>query len=84
MRQLNIDLEEILDVITEQESIGSGRSELYTSLFNLIKPLTDEEIEEYASKYLTDEAKAEGCKREDYEMTIATLEELRDEYQKEE
>ena len=80
MRDVTIDLENILELVHCAEMYGLAKSTLMGRLANWTKYVSDEEIEAYAAEYLTEKSKAEGYSEEDYEVAIETITEWRNRY----
>ena len=80
MRKIEVDLESILDLINCAEDFGFAKTAFFSKMADLTGYVSDNEIHEYANDYLTDEMKAHGYTREDYNKAIETLTEWRDKY----
>jgi len=82
MRNLSINLDDVLDLVVAAESYGYGDSVFYSTAFGWTKPLTDAEIEEFAASFLRPEHRAAGYTEEDRDNARERLRELRARYQK--
>lgn len=81
-REITTDLENILELIVVAEDYGFGRSIFYSAMFDLVKPLSMEEIQAFADRYNTPEFQEIGYGDEDYENALNTLHELNEQYGK--
>jgi hypothetical protein len=80
MRTIAANLEDLLSLIHCAEDYGYNRSVFYGSIGDIVEYVTDDEIEEYAQTFLTQEARSQGYNEEDYDSAIDTLTEWRDRY----
>jgi len=79
--KLEVSLYDILDLINSAEDYGFYDDVLMSTFAEWIGgKLSDEDIEEYAQTYLTEEAKSEGYSKDDYEYAIDKLKEFRLEF----
>jgi hypothetical protein len=76
-RTVEIQVEDILDLISCAEDYGHTNSVCISSLFEWAGPISDEDIEAYVTQVLTDPQYGE----EDAEDIKELLTELRDKYQ---
>lgn len=81
-REVTTDLENILSLINCASSYGFGRDVFYSGMFGIIKPVNEQEIQDYASTFLTSEMRSKGYTEEDYESAIEELTELNNRYGK--
>jgi len=80
MRQCKVDLEAVLDIIVAADDYGYDQDELMTFLAAVVRPLTDDEIDEFAAGYLTEENKAKGYGEEDASSAADTLRTFREKW----
>lgn len=80
-RIVKTDLFNILDLINCVETYGFGDDVFYSSMFDLIRPVGNIEIRDYASRYMTPELLSQGYTDEDYDAAILNLTTLRDRYE---
>ena len=79
-RILEIKLDDILELICCADDYGYRNDVLFEAFSLLLTTLSDEEIENYASTFLSDESKKDGFSEEDYESSKKILLEFRNEY----
>jgi len=79
-RFVTIPLEELLDLLSCADDYGFDGDIFYDFVFSYINPLTEEEIEEFAQTFLTEEAKNRGYGEEDYHNIKNKLMELKEAY----
>ena len=79
-RKIETDLFNILNLINASGDYGFGHPIFIISMFDLIKPVTEEDITAFASIYLTPGYTAKGYGQEDFEEAINTLTELNKKY----
>ena len=75
-RKIETDLFEILDLILCAEGYGFGDDVFYVSMFNMIRPVSDEEITSFAENLRS----KDGYGQDDYDDAIEQLTDLRDQY----
>jgi len=81
MRILKVDLNLVLDLIGCGEDYGFDNSILLEAFAEMMDyKLSDEEIEECSSCFLSEEAKKQGYSREDYETSKTKLTHFRKQY----
>jgi hypothetical protein len=80
MPNRTIDQDDILSLIATADDYGHHNSVCMGALVEWAWPITDEDIERYASDFLTDEMKAQGYGQDDYDSVKERLEEARTRY----
>lgn len=80
MRKIEIDLHELLDIVIAAEDYGYSDDSLLSWFGDFIGELTDNEIEQFASWFKSDEAKKQRYTEEDYEDVKNKLKLFRDKY----
>ncbi len=78
MRKIEVDLSDILDLASTAETYGLLH--ILPDLGRWSGPVSDAEIEEHASWYLSADAKVSGYTEEDYQIIGKKLTEWRDKY----
>lgn len=78
MRKVEIGVEDLFGLIHAAEDVGCG--EYIPDLIKLAGGISNEDIEEYANSFLTDEYKAKGYTEEDYEDAKDKLTEYQNRY----
>ncbi len=68
-----IDQDDILGLIATSRTYGHHNPICMGALVELASPITDEDIERYASRFLTSEMRSQGYTEEDYEAIKARL-----------
>lgn len=82
-RIIETNLFNILSLISCAEDYGYARNILYDGLFGMLNyKVSPEDIENYASTFLSPEMKAQGYTQEDYESSLERLTELAEKYNK--
>ena len=79
---IEIELDQILDLINCADDYGFNKSPLMCSFAEIIKTLTDEDIEKFAKGFLTEEMRKQGYSEEDYEESKERLNNFRTVYMK--
>ena len=78
---IKISIRSILDLIVFGDKININNDRFYEKLANLLQnSLSDQEINEYASFYLSKEAELKGYTKEDYEICVDILEEFKKDF----
>jgi len=80
MRKVEIDIYEILDLICSSEDYGFNNSTLLYSFKEMLDSLSNDEIENYCSYFLSEEAINQGYTNEDYEICKERLIEFKEKY----
>lgn len=80
MRELKIDLSEILDLVSCAQDYGFADDVLMCSLYDFTGDVSDEEIKDFSASFLTPEMRAQGYSEEDQEQTAERVTEWRDTY----
>ncbi len=80
-KEVTVQLDDILGLIACAEDYGYGFSTFYGGMADFLnRKLTDEEINNYASWFLSDEAKSKNYAQEDFDTAIKRLTEFRNRY----
>lgn len=80
MRKVNIDITEILNLITCAEDYGFKSEVLFSSFAAMLEKLSDDEIEEYCSYYTSSAGIEAGYSEEDSDNAKEILQQFREDY----
>ena len=80
MREVQVPLNDILEIVNCAYSYGFGRDILLYTLAEWAGDVTDKEIKDYAEWFISKEAKDKGYTPEDYDEAIEILSEWRARY----
>lgn len=79
-KSVKSDLNDLLRLVDHALDYQYDADHFYEQMANLIKHLSNEEIENYASWYLTEEADEKGYSKIDYDKCRDKLEEFKKQY----
>ncbi len=79
-REITISLGDILDLVSCADDYGHNDA-IFCAFAEMVgHHVSDEEIQEYADGFLTEESRAQGYGEEDRDASIVAIKEWRDQY----